>query len=62
MAPDDDRYWRAGGLFYVNRQDPSLLVAKRFGIGWTVNFGNPRCLLLLVGPAVILTVLQLIVR
>ncbi|WP_188302824.1 DUF1648 domain-containing protein [Streptomyces sp. CBMA123] len=60
VAPDDDRYWRAGGLFYLNRQDPSLFVAKRFGIGWTLNFGNPRCLLLLVGPAVFITVLQLI--
>ncbi|MFF9644374.1 DUF1648 domain-containing protein [Kitasatospora aureofaciens] len=62
VAPDDDRYWRAGGLFYVNRQDPSLFVAKRFGIGWTVNFGNPRCLLLLVGSAAFITVLQLIGR
>ncbi|GAA2151291.1 DUF5808 domain-containing protein [Kitasatospora kazusensis] len=45
---DDDRYWRAGGLFYANRQDPALLVPKRFGIGWTVNLGNPRTLLLVV--------------
>ncbi|MGK4579171.1 DUF1648 domain-containing protein [Kitasatospora sp. HPMI-4] len=42
---DDDRYWRCGGLVYVNRQDPAVFVAKRFGIGWTVNFGNPRSLL-----------------
>lgn len=38
---DDDRYWR-GGLVYVNRDDPALLVGKRFGVGWTLNFGNPR--------------------
>lgn len=24
-----------------------LLVQKRFGFGWTLNFGNPRALLLL---------------
>jgi uncharacterized membrane protein len=35
----DDRYWKLGG-FYVNPQDPSLLVEKRFGVGWTFNFGN----------------------
>ena len=29
------------GLFYVNRNDPALLVEKRFGIGYTLNFGHP---------------------
>lgn len=37
--PDDDRYWKLG-IFYVNRQDPSFIVQKRFGVGWTVNFAN----------------------
>jgi uncharacterized membrane protein len=60
VSPDDDRYWRAGGLLYVNRQDPSFLVAKRFGIGWTINFGNPRSLWLIVGLAAFIAVLQLI--
>lgn len=46
--PDDDRYWR-GGLFYVNREDHALLVPRRFGIGWTVNLGNPRAVALLAG-------------
>lgn len=45
---DDDTYWK-GGLFYVNRDDPALLVARRFGLGWTLNFGNPRTAMLLVG-------------
>jgi uncharacterized membrane protein len=38
--PDTDRYWR-GGLVYVNRNNPALLVQKRFGVGWTINFGSP---------------------
>jgi len=37
---DDDRYWRLG-LFYVNRDDPSLLVPHRFGLGWTLNLARP---------------------
>ena len=37
---DDDRFW-VGGLFYVNRQDPAVVVSRRFGVGWTLNFGNP---------------------
>jgi uncharacterized membrane protein len=37
---DDDRYWKLG-IFYVNSKDPALFVEKRFGIGWTGNFGHP---------------------
>lgn len=47
---DDDRYWKAG-LFYVNREDPAVMVGKRFGIGWTINFGNPKAWLLTLGIA-----------
>jgi uncharacterized membrane protein len=28
------------GVFYFNPADPSFLVEKRFGIGYTLNFGN----------------------
>ena len=52
---DDDKYWR-GGLFYVNREDPALLVARRFGVGWTLNFGNPRTAMLLVGVVALIAV------
>ncbi|MEE9094751.1 DUF1648 domain-containing protein [Pseudarthrobacter phenanthrenivorans] len=45
---DDDRYWR-GGVIYINREDPALLVPRRFGIGWTLNFGDPRAAMLLSG-------------
>jgi uncharacterized membrane protein len=43
---DDDRFWKAGFL-YVTRNDPALMVAKRFGVGWTVNLGNPAGWLLI---------------
>ena len=36
---DDDRFWKAG-LVYVNRDDPAILIGARFGVGWTLNFGN----------------------
>jgi uncharacterized membrane protein len=45
---DDDRFWKAG-LFYVNRDDPVLLVGARFGVGWTLNFGNPLAWPLIAG-------------
>jgi hypothetical protein len=34
-----DNAWR--GIFYSNPDDPALLVPKRFGVGYTLNFGNP---------------------
>jgi uncharacterized membrane protein len=36
-TPDSCWKW---GLFYVNPADPSILIEKRFGVGYTVNFGN----------------------
>jgi uncharacterized membrane protein len=48
-----DRYWPAG-LVYVNRGDPALLVPKRFGIGYTLNFGNPRAWLVLAAIVALL--------
>ncbi len=34
-----DECWKAGAIYY-NPSDPALFVQKRFGIGYTVNFGN----------------------
>ncbi|HEY7984847.1 MAG TPA: DUF5808 domain-containing protein [Ktedonobacterales bacterium] len=41
-----DRHWTLG-VIYINRDDPAILVEQRFGVGWTLNFGNPRALLVL---------------
>ncbi len=35
-----DQYWKLG-IFYVNRDDPALFVEKRFGLGYSLNFGHP---------------------
>jgi len=37
----DNRYW-VMGMFYVNRDDPSFFVEHRFGLGYTINFGNRK--------------------
>ncbi len=37
---NDDRHWKLG-VFYFNPEDPALFLEKRFGIGWTMNFGRP---------------------
>jgi len=40
IAVDEDQYWK-GGIFYMNKNDPSIMVEKRFGVGWTLNFAHP---------------------
>ena len=42
-----DSAWKGGGLLYFNPSDPAIWVEQRIGIGYTVNFGNPRAWLLL---------------
>jgi uncharacterized membrane protein len=37
--PQSDDYWKAG-FFYWNPDDPAILVSKRVGIGYTMNFAN----------------------
>ena len=54
----DDRFWKLG-VFYFNRDDPSVMVEKRFGIGYTLNFAHPVAwviiLLLVLVPIVVTT-------
>ena len=50
---DDDGLWR-GGLIYINRGDHALFVPRRYGIGWTINVGNPRAAMLLAALAALI--------
>lgn len=43
-----DRAW-IFGVYYVNRRDPAMWVENRFGLGYTLNFGNWRAWLLIAG-------------
>jgi uncharacterized membrane protein len=49
---DDDRLWKAG-LFYVNRNDPAVVVGRRFGVGWTLNWGQPTSWLAIAAVAAV---------
>ena len=44
----DTGHWVAG-VFYVNSENPHLLVPKRLGAGWTFNYAHPIARLLTVG-------------
>lgn len=49
---DDDSYWKLGILYY-NPKDPSIFIEKRFGIGWTINFGRKASWFILLGFLVV---------
>ncbi|WP_219106722.1 DUF5808 domain-containing protein [Austwickia sp. TVS 96-490-7B] len=49
---DDDASW-IWGVIYCDRDDPALFVAKRIGIGYTINVGHPAGMLLLGGLFVV---------
>jgi uncharacterized membrane protein len=41
-----DRYWKLG-VFYFNPDDSAVLVEKRFGLGYNLNFARPTAWIIL---------------
>lgn len=63
-APTDltpDACWKAG-LFYVNADDPALVVEKRIGLGYTLNFAHPASWAILAGLVLAVVSVRLFVR
>jgi uncharacterized membrane protein len=61
---EDDSRWILG-VFYYNKDDPSFFVEKRFGMGYSVNFGNPKswiAILALIVLIAVVIVLPIILR
>jgi len=60
----DDR-WKLG-MFYFNPSDPSILVERRFGVGWTLNLGNIWAIVLIffgiVGVCLLPSLLSVVLR
>lgn len=43
-----DSAWKLGMVYY-NPEDPALLLEKRFGVGYTLNFGRPMAWVIVLG-------------
>lgn len=63
--PDEE--WRKDpskwflGMFYYNAEDDRLLPPKRIPwMGWTVNFANPRSVLLLIGILAVVAIIGIL--
>jgi uncharacterized membrane protein len=52
-----------GGIIYYDKTDPSILVPKREGLGYTLNFARPMAwlvlLLLLIAPVLVIVLVTL---
>jgi uncharacterized membrane protein len=58
-APYDgtpDAMWR-GGIIYYNPSDAAVIVPKRYGLGWTLNFARPVAWVYIGGMVVVLVLL-----
>ena len=62
--PRNPAGWR-GGFFYVDRADPELWVPKRYGLGYTLNFGHPAAapvlVALLLFPLIVIALVLLLI-
>jgi uncharacterized membrane protein len=57
----NDRYW-IWGLIYYDAGDPKLLVAKRYGWGWTFNFAHKGTWVFLLVIVGIIVAVKMLVR
>lgn len=58
--PEDEEKWYAG-IFYYNRDDPSIFVEKRFGIGSTLNMARWQAWAFILGLIVVPMVLMILI-
>ena len=59
MRTDQDEHWKAG-VFYWNPDDPAVFVAKRFSVGWTMNFARPVSWLFILGLCALIVLVVLL--
>jgi uncharacterized membrane protein len=57
--PTPNECWKAG-VFYYNPDDAALFVEKRAGFGYTLNFGNAWCYVLIGGILLILFTIRFV--
>lgn len=53
LAFDDDEHWILG-IIYFNKDDASLFLPERFGIGWTMNMARPAAWAIIGGLALLI--------
>lgn len=54
--PDEEEQWKYG-IFYFNKEDPSVFVEKRFGIGTTLNYARWQAWVFVLGIIVFMVLM-----
>ena len=54
VSEESDEYWKVGGLIYYNPNDPAVFVAKRIGIGYSINLAT------MAGKLIIFSILLMV--
>ncbi len=57
---DDNKEWKAG-IIYANKEDRSIFVPKRFGVGYTINWANPKAVILIVLIILLASIVPLLI-
>jgi hypothetical protein len=50
------------GIFYFNKADAAVIVPKRFGLGWTLNFARPTAWFYIGGLVAFLSLITVVSR
>jgi len=61
---NDDRDWK-GGVVNYDKDSSAVVVPKRFGIGWTLNFANPKSwiiLAIIIGVPLVIIVIRILIH
>jgi uncharacterized membrane protein len=53
----DPKFWK-WGIVYFNLKDSRIIIPKRTGIGWTLNFAHPTSLLWLAALILLVLILR----
>ena len=58
-ASSSDKNWILG-FIYINKEDPSIFVERRFGMGYTINLGNPVSIIILIVLVLLILALTIV--
>ena len=63
FTKEEVRQWREEhrGFGYFNKEDRNIFVSREFGIGWSPNWANPLCYLVIAVLIGIVIAIQMLV-
>ena len=62
FTKEEVRQWRKEhrGFGYFNKEDSNIFVSREYGIGWSPNWANPLCYIVIAALAGIVISIELL--